>query len=83
MTAKISAHERATRPSTEKRRLCGSGVRALTRRIALCLSWQTTGPTFARGLGDDFTAEVAQALTVAHRSEWDGSMTRGRRAVGL
>ncbi|MCY4555519.1 MAG: hypothetical protein OXF79_03895 [Chloroflexi bacterium] len=77
MIANISVHKRAMRPLAAKRSLLASTVPSLVRNvagwIALRLSGQTTDPFFVRGLGDDFTAEVAQALTVAHRSEWDGS----------
>lgn len=84
MIANISVHKRALRPLAAQRSLLASTVPALVRNvagwIAPRLSGQTTDPLFARGIGDDFTAEVAQALTTARRSEWDGSMTRGRRA---
>ena len=50
------------------------GLRVLARRLVQCLSNGPLDPPFSKGLGYDFTPDVAEALTAAQRTPSDAAM---------
>ena len=74
MTATTGLREPRTATRGAHRGMYRSGLRALARRLVQCLSNGPLDPPFSKGLGYDFTPDVAEALTAAQRVRADAVM---------
>ena len=69
MTAKVGPPEPGTDAIAARYGVRAARVRAVARQLAIRLAFQWADPPFGRGLGDDFTPDVAEALTAAELAQ--------------
>ena len=72
MTAATALPEAITDAPDAQYSVDAYGLRALAKQLASRLSWGGFDPPFSRGLGDDFTPDVAEALTAASAALSEG-----------
>ena len=65
MSARVAPPEPEANAIAGRYSVQAAWVRAAARRLAIGPSFQWADPPFGRGLGDDFTPDVAEALTAA------------------
>ena len=69
MIAKVASPEPGTGTIAARCGVPAAWVRAVARQLAIRLAFRWADPPFGRGLGDDFTPDVAEALTAAQLAQ--------------